>query len=47
MILLQGTNEVYQFLSGVPITPQTKFLHLQNQDVLSDYKQVVHYIAKS
>ena len=43
-LIFQGTNAVYQFLSGVPITPQTKFLHLQNPDVLSDYKQVVHYM---
>lgn len=44
VIINQGSNDVYQFLSGVPIIPQTKFLHLQNPDVLADYKQVVHYM---
>ena len=43
-LYFQGTNDVYQFLSGVPITPSTRFLSLRHQDVLSEYKKVVYYM---
>ena len=41
---LQGTNDVYQFLSGVPITPGTRFLRLMNPDILAEYRKVIHYM---
>ena len=43
-LLLQCTNDVYQFLTGVPITPHTQFLSLQNPDVLAYYKDVVYFM---
>ncbi|CAG5121550.1 unnamed protein product, partial [Candidula unifasciata] len=39
-----GSNDVYQFLSGVPITPQTRFLQLSQPDVLEDFQKVIHYM---
>ena len=42
--MFQGTNDVYQFLSGIPITPSSKFLHLHDPEELSEYKKVVHYM---
>ena len=35
---------MYQFLSGVPITPRSRFLHLNDPDVLVEYKAVIHYM---
>ena len=40
----QGNNDVYQFLSGVAITPATRFLHLKDPEVMTDYLRVVHYM---
>jgi sn1-specific diacylglycerol lipase len=41
---VQGTNEVYEFLSGVPITPSTRFLSLRLPEVLHNYKKTVHFM---
>ena len=41
---LQGSNDVYEFLSGVPITPMTSFLDLTRDDVMREYRTVVHYM---
>ncbi|GFS13864.1 Sn1-specific diacylglycerol lipase alpha [Elysia marginata] len=43
-IISQGSNDVYQFLSGVPVTPQTRFLQLSQQDVMEDFHKVTHYM---
>ncbi|RUS83012.1 hypothetical protein EGW08_009249, partial [Elysia chlorotica] len=43
-IISQGSNDVYQFLSGVPVTPQTRFLQLSQQDVMADFHKVTHYM---
>ena len=40
----QSNNDVYQFLSGVPIVPNTHFLKLKDPDVLAEYKNVIHYM---
>ncbi len=42
--VFQGTNDVYQFLSGVPITANTTFLSLRHHDVQTEYKKVVYYM---
>ncbi|ELT97131.1 hypothetical protein CAPTEDRAFT_139126 [Capitella teleta] len=44
LIVSQGSNDVYQFLSGVHITPDTKFLSLKCDDTLKEYQKVVHYM---
>jgi hypothetical protein len=43
--MLQSSHEVYQFLSGTPITPSTKFLSLKNRETLSDYKRLVGFVS--
>ncbi|XP_012940156.1 diacylglycerol lipase-alpha [Aplysia californica] len=43
-IISQGTNDVYQYLSGVAITPQTRFVQLSQPDVLADFQKVIHYM---
>ena len=43
-ILHQGSNEVYQYLSGVAITPQTQFLQLGQPEVMEEFKLVIHYM---
>ncbi|XP_055888225.1 diacylglycerol lipase-alpha-like isoform X3 [Biomphalaria glabrata] len=43
-IISQGDNDVYQFLSGVPINPQTKFLQLSQPDVMENFQKVIHYM---
>ncbi|KAK3595240.1 hypothetical protein CHS0354_021556 [Potamilus streckersoni] len=40
----QETNDIYQYLSGIPITPRTEFLQLGQPEVLAQYKQVIHYM---
>ncbi|CAL1537427.1 unnamed protein product, partial [Lymnaea stagnalis] len=40
----QGNNDVYQFLSGVPINPQTRFLQLSQPDVMDAFQKVIHYM---
>ena len=35
---------MYQFLSGVPVTPTTKFLSLKSADSLNEYQKVIHYM---
>ena len=41
---IQGTNNVYRFLSGVPITPRSQFMALQSPDVMADFKHVIYYM---
>ncbi|XP_046574796.1 diacylglycerol lipase-alpha-like [Haliotis rubra] len=43
-IVWQGNNDVYQYLSGVPITPHTQFLQLSVPSVMEDYRRVIHYM---
>nr|KAG5691590.1 hypothetical protein BaRGS_023718 [Batillaria attramentaria] len=42
--LLQGTNDVYQYLSGVPVTPSTQFLQLTQPEVTGEFIKVIHYM---
>ena len=42
MIYVQGTNDVYQYLSGVPVTPSTRFLQLTQPEVMGEFIKVIH-----
>ncbi|XP_051162711.1 diacylglycerol lipase-alpha isoform X5 [Leptopilina boulardi] len=44
LIVKQGKNDIYEFLSGVPITPRTKFLHLTEDEDLKYFLPAVHYM---
>ncbi|KAF7988219.1 hypothetical protein HCN44_007713 [Aphidius gifuensis] len=44
LIVQQQDNDVFEFLSGVPITPMTKFLSLTNNDDTRHLKNVIHYM---
>ena len=44
MIYVQGTNDVYQYLSGVPVTPSTRFLQLTQPEVMGEFIKVIHYM---
>ena len=44
MIIFQPSNNVYDFLSGVKVTPDTKFLALDNPGELSKLVNTVHYM---
>ncbi|XP_070190358.1 diacylglycerol lipase-alpha-like isoform X2 [Littorina saxatilis] len=43
-IINQGTNDVYQFLSGIPVTPTTQFLQLTQPEVMGEFIKVIHYM---
>ncbi|CAG2189019.1 DAGL [Mytilus edulis] len=43
-VVSQSENDVYQYLSGVPIVPKTEFLQLSHPDVMDEYNKVVHYM---
>lgn len=40
----QKTNDIYQYLSGAPITPKTHFLQLNDPNVMEEYKLIIHYM---
>ena len=44
LVTLQQTNEVYQFLSVVPISPETKFVSLRDVVELELFKTVIHFM---
>ena len=44
MSLFQSTNNVYDFLSGVKVTPETKFVALNDPVELQQLRDVVHYM---
>lgn len=43
-VVLQPTNSVYQFLSGVRITPQTQFLDPTKDSEMNVLRQIHHYM---
>ncbi|XP_078331862.1 diacylglycerol lipase-alpha-like isoform X4 [Crassostrea virginica] len=43
-VVSQENNDVYEYLSGTPITPETAFLQLSQPDVLAEYRRVIHYM---
>lgn len=43
-VVSQENNDVYEYLSGTPITPETSFLQLSQPDVLAEYRKVIHYM---
>ncbi|KAK0092375.1 hypothetical protein PV326_001578 [Microctonus aethiopoides] len=44
LIVKQRKNDTYEFLSGVPITPRTKFLSLTEDGDLAHFQAVIHYM---
>lgn len=43
-IIRQRKNDTYEFLSGVPITPRTQFLPLNDNAVYDFFQCVIHYM---
>ncbi|KAG5329957.1 DGLA lipase, partial [Acromyrmex heyeri] len=44
LIVKQRKNDTYEFLSGVPVTPRTKFLSLTEDGDLSHFQLAIHYM---
>lgn len=40
----QNSNDTYEFLSGVKVTPASTFLALNQPDQLAFFKDVIHYM---
>ncbi|KAK8750022.1 hypothetical protein OTU49_015188, partial [Cherax quadricarinatus] len=43
-IVRSNKNDVYEFLSGVPITPRTRFLQLSSLEGKEEFEKIVHYM---
>ncbi|RWS12438.1 sn1-specific diacylglycerol lipase alpha-like isoform X5 [Dinothrombium tinctorium] len=43
-IVKEKTNDTYQFLSGVAITPKTKFLDVTHSSIVTDIRTLIHYL---
>lgn len=43
-IIAEDTNDVYQYLSGVPVTPSTSFLQLSQPVVMGEFIKLIHYM---
>lgn len=43
-IIRQRKNDTYEFLSGVPVTPRTQFLALNDNTVYDFFQNVIHYM---
>lgn len=43
-IIRQRKNDTYEFLSGIPITPRTQFLALNDNNVYEFFQNVIHYM---
>lgn len=45
LIVKQRKNDIYEFLSGAPVTPRTKFLNLTEEgNDLSQFQAAIHYM---
>jgi len=44
LFCLQHCNDTYEFLSGVPVTPRTKFVALGEPDEMAEFQMVIHYM---
>ncbi|XP_043281706.1 diacylglycerol lipase-alpha isoform X2 [Venturia canescens] len=44
LIVKQKKNDTYEFLSGVPVTPRTKFLSLTEDGDLGHFQAAIHYM---
>ncbi|XP_015173086.1 PREDICTED: sn1-specific diacylglycerol lipase alpha isoform X5 [Polistes dominula] len=44
LIVKQKKNDTYEFLSGVPVTPRTKFLSLTEDGDLGHFQLAIHYM---
>ncbi|KAK3855217.1 hypothetical protein Pcinc_038364, partial [Petrolisthes cinctipes] len=43
-IVKSSKNDVYEFLSGVPITPRSRFLQLSSLEGKEEFEKIVHYM---
>ncbi|XP_015785894.1 sn1-specific diacylglycerol lipase alpha isoform X2 [Tetranychus urticae] len=43
IVVRESANKTYQFLSGLPITPETRFLDVTHYAVVQDIKTLIHY----
>ncbi|XP_065343511.1 diacylglycerol lipase-alpha isoform X2 [Cloeon dipterum] len=43
-IVAQRCNDTYEFLSGVPVTPRTKFVALGEPEQMAQFQMVIHYM---
>ncbi|CAL4059419.1 unnamed protein product, partial [Meganyctiphanes norvegica] len=43
-IVKNNKNDVYEFLSGVPITPRSRFLQLSSPEGNEEFHKIVHYM---
>ncbi|XP_063850553.1 diacylglycerol lipase-alpha-like isoform X2 [Scylla paramamosain] len=43
-IVKSNKNDIYEFLSGVPITPSTRFLQLSSPEGKEEFEKIVHYM---
>ena len=41
---MQQSNGIYEFLSGVAVTPRTQFLALSEPDQLEAFRMTAHYM---
>ncbi|XP_014475322.1 PREDICTED: sn1-specific diacylglycerol lipase alpha isoform X5 [Dinoponera quadriceps] len=44
LIVKQRKNDTYEFLSGVPVTPRTKFLSMTEDGDLGHFQLAIHYM---
>ncbi|RWS28188.1 sn1-specific diacylglycerol lipase alpha-like isoform X6, partial [Leptotrombidium deliense] len=44
IIVNEKNNDTYQFLSGVAITPKTKFLDVTHSAIVNDIRTLIHYL---
>lgn len=44
ILLLQRKNDTYEYLSGVPVTPNTRFLPLGDAQYYEHFQLVIHYM---
>lgn len=44
ILLLQRKNDTYEYLSGVPVTPNTRFLPLGDAQYYEHFQSVIHYM---
>ncbi|XP_064082451.1 diacylglycerol lipase-alpha-like [Macrobrachium nipponense] len=43
-IVRSNKNDIYEFLSGVPITPRSRFLQLSSLEGKEEFEKIVHYM---
>ncbi|XP_053204588.1 diacylglycerol lipase-alpha-like isoform X2 [Panonychus citri] len=44
LVVREEANKTYQFLSGLPISPETRFLDVTHYAVVQDIRTLIHYL---